>query len=240
MKTEYDYINSHFFECINRLKTNNSEYDVLFEIVSKNKTGLSELYQDILNKTIKQDNVDYVIFIHDDLEIHDQFFFDKLIKAHKIYDIVGLAGATSQDYSNIIMSSGQELPLVWHLRKTKPEHSRGIVSHVIPKGLNNSEFGHMNSAYFGPTPCKVAVIDGLFMSFKITSLIEKDEVFDRDFTFHHYDLAMACNAYKNKLSIGVYPIFCIHHGLGEYINDPEWHKMANLFKKKYHSIKLSV
>lgn len=240
MKTEYDYIDSHFFECINRLKNNNSEYDVSFEIVSKNKMGLSELYQDILNQTIEQNTADYVIFIHDDLEIHDQFFFDKLIKAHETYDIVGLAGATSQDYSDIIMPSGQELPLVWHLRKTKPEHGRGIVSHVIPKGLNNCEFGHINSAYFGPTPCRVAVIDGLFMSFNVAPLVEKDEVFDRDFTFHHYDMGACLRANQMGLTIGVYPIFCIHHGLGEYASDKTWHLMAEKFKQKYSNYKIEV
>jgi GT2 family glycosyltransferase len=238
MKTVEEYRNSHFFECIDKLENDNSEqYDVSIELFCENKTSLSELYQNCLNKSSKYD---YVIFMHDDLEIHDQFFFEKLIKAHEQYDIVGLAGATSQDYSTIIMPSGQELPLVWHLRKTKPEHGRGIVSHTIPKGFNGCEFSHINSAYFGPTPCRVAVIDGLFMSFKMESLKEKDEVFDRDFTFHHYDMGMAVRANIMSLTMGVYPIFCIHHGLGEYANDKTWHLMAEKFKQKYSNYKTEV
>jgi GT2 family glycosyltransferase len=238
MKTDEEYRNSHFFECINKLKNDNVEnHGVAIQVFTENRRGLSELYQECLNDN---KTFDYVVFIHDDLEIHDQFFFEKLIKAHEQYNIVGLAGATSQDYSNIIMPSGQELPLVWHLRKTKPEHGRGIVAHTIPEGLNGCEFSHINSAYFGPTPCKVAVIDGLFMSFKVRSLEEKDEVFDRDFTFHHYDMGMAVRANRMNLTMGVYPIFCIHHGLGEYASDKTWHIMAEKFKQKYGNYKIEV
>jgi len=239
MRTDEEFMQTQFYTCLQRLLDNSehSEHTVDIHIKSENKQGLSELYQDQLNL---HKSSDYVIFVHDDLEIHDQFLFEKLIKAHDKFDIVGIAGATSQDYSPISTNNGQELPLVWHLRKIKPEHGRGIVAHAIPKGFNNCEQSHINSAYYGPTPSHVCVIDGLFMSFKVSSLKDKDEVFDRDFTFHFYDLAMCVRANMMALTMGVYPVFCIHHGLGEFNSDPTWHSMANKFKEKYTNYKVAL
>lgn len=222
---KYDsFKNSNTYKCIKSVAENCKIHPIC-----ENSTGLSELYQNVLNES---DN-DIVLFMHDDLEIHDHFLVDKLIKAHEIYDIVGLAGSTTQNYNT-------NAPMVWHLCREKPEHSRGIVNHYIPKGFNNVEETHINSAYFGPTPSRVCVIDGLFMSFKMSSLKNKGEVFDREFTFHHYDLGLSCNAYDKGLSMGVWPIFTIHHGLGEFSNDPTWHNMAKKFKQKYGNKRLIV
>lgn len=198
--------------------------------ILENKTGLSELYQNVLNESV---DYDYVLFMHDDLEIHDHFLFKKLLKAHEQYDIVGLAGATTQDYS-------KDVPMVWHLSRERPEHSRGIVNHYIPKGFNGVAETHINSAYFGPTPGPVVVIDGLFMSFKMSSLKGKGEVFDRNYTFHHYDLAMCVKAYDMNLKIGVWPIFVIHYGLGEFADDKTWQRHAQEFKQQYGHRKLSL
>lgn len=217
-KQEYNtFKKSNTYKCISEVAKN-----CIIHPCCNNTTGLSELYQNVLNDS---DN-DIVLFMHDDLEIHDHYLVDKLLKAHQTYDIVGLAGATSQNYNT-------DKPMVWHLCREKPEHSRGIVSHYIPKGFNGVSETHINSAYFGPTPGSVVVIDGLFMSFKMSALKDKGEVFDRNFTFHHYDLAMCINAIEKGLTIGVWPIYCLHYGLGEFANDKIWQKHAIEFKQKY-------
>ena len=184
-------------------------HSVQIDIIGNNTTGLSELYQEILDNS---HNYDYVLFMHDDLEIHDHFLCAKLIAAHKSYDIVGLAGAQSQDYT-------LNVPLVWHLCKKHPGHGRGIVSHVIPKGFQNTSETYVNSAFFGPTPGKVAVIDGLFMSFKMSSVKNSPILFNSKYTFHYYDMAMCVNANDCGLEVGVWPIYCVHYGLGEFDND---------------------
>ncbi len=194
------------------------------DIVENNKKGLSKLYNE---KLIQYKDNDIVVFMHDDLEIHDQFLVDKLKVAHQHYDIVGLAGATTQSYNK-----GQ--PLVWHLSKDRPEDSRGIVSHFIPKGAMGGTIKetHYNSAYFGPTPGPVAVMDGLFMSFKMSALKDNYKIFDDEFDWHHYDMAMCLNAKERGLTMGVWPIFCVHRGLGEFADQVEWQKSAKLFNKK--------
>lgn len=187
--------------------------------IYENKVGLSELY----NMALLSLSSDYVVFMHDDVEIHDYFVFEKLIKAHEQYDIVGLAGSKSQDYG--------KLP-AWHLAQQQPSDARGIVAHYIPPQTGVYD-AHINSVYFGPTPASVVVIDGLFMSFKKDKIPVGATLFDDDFTFHFYDMAMCVKAERFSLSIGVWPIFVVHHGLGDFNADPLWHKLAIDFKTRY-------
>lgn len=242
MKTKDALEATNTYKCLVDIKdsfesrTGNS---VTLNPVFENRVGLSELYQNILNE--HSTTYDYCLFIHDDLEIHDYLVFDKLIEAHNNFDIVGIAGSTSQDYTDIVNPSGNLVPLVWHLRKKTPADGRGFVSHFVPKGsIMGNSVTHINSSYFGPTPCEVVVIDGLFLSFKTSSLKDKDEVFDRDFTFHFYDLGMCLRAKKMSLSIGVWPIYALHYGLGEYAGDPTWHKMAQIFRDRYNHYSNSI
>jgi hypothetical protein len=194
-----------------------------------NSIGLSELYQKVLSETTST----YILFMHDDLEIHDMFLFDKLIQAHTQFDIVGLAGTQSQDYRT------NNLP-AWHLCQKGEGHSRGIVSHFIPKGFQNCESSHINSNYFGPSPSKVVVIDGLFISIKVDKIPKGKDLFDKKYTFHFYDMCMSANAIKNQLSIGVWPIFVVHHGLGEFHDDELWNRLAIDFKSDYGMYSASV
>jgi GT2 family glycosyltransferase len=230
-KTVDDFQKSSTHACLNKLKTisENSNYQIILDVIDQNKKGLTEIMEDRLHNSIRSD---YIIFIHDDLEIHDSFIFEKLVLAHQKYDIVGIAGATSQDYSK------QGIPPVWHLSRTTAEDSRGIVSHYIPKGFANAPESHVNSVFFGPTPAEVVVIDGLFMSFKKSSFKNKKLEFDKDFSFHFYDMNLCISAVENNLKIGVYPIFCIHYGLGEYHSDPLWHSLAQKFMNKHSGKKI--
>lgn len=202
------------------------------EVIYENTLGLSLLYNHAIERY--KDSMDYLVFLHDDVEVHDAFFFDKLQKAHEVYNIVGLAGAINQDYTTAN-------PSVWHLSsKNGRVDSRGFVSHFIPKGWNGVQLTHVNSAYFGPTPHEVSVIDGLMMSVDLRKIRDlKSPLFDNDFNWHHYDMAMCLNAKQNNLSIGVWPIFVIHHGLGEFQNQ-EWENSNKLFKQKYGHICTSI
>jgi GT2 family glycosyltransferase len=222
------------FKCISRIiEANNMPYrgfNYFLQVFYENSIGLSELYQTYLNNT----GADYVVFIHDDLEIHDIMIFDKLVKAHEQYDIVGLAGSLSQDYTT-------DKPPAWHLAQMEPRHARGIVSHYIPKDCGGgTNEAYTNSVFFGPSPAQVVVIDGLFMSFKISSVPKDTELFDKDFTFHFYDLCLSCRAYNYGLKVGVWPIFAIHHGLGEFHSDPLWQKLMIDFRSRYRYYKASI
>jgi GT2 family glycosyltransferase len=64
-------------------------------------------------------------------------------------------------------------------------------------------------------------------------LFEKKVTFDEDFSWHNYDTSFCLRAKQAGLKIGVWPIFCIHHGLGEWQNEIEWQKADKKFKEKY-------
>lgn len=240
-KTEEEYKQTVQYKCLENLQVKQIRNDIspggwvstekiTITICEKNTTGLSKLYNYYLSSEDILDDI--IVFMHDDVEVHDQFFVEKLIKAHETYDIVGLAGATTQKYS-------RDKPTVWHHCKENPNDTRGIVAHYIPKGFNGVAENHYNSAYFGPTPAPVAVIDGLFMSVKGESLAGKNVTFDNDFDFHHYDMAFCVRAKKAGLNIGVWPIFVVHHGLGEF-NTPEWKTSHTKFLSKYDHVQTHI
>lgn len=198
-----------------------NELEVLYYY--ENKTGLSEIYN---NHIYQPASFDIVVFMHDDVEIHDMFFVEKIKNAHNQFDIVGLAGSSTQSYS-------KEKPSVWHLCSEKSEDMRGIVSHYIPKGFNGTQISHYNSVYFGPSPSPVVVVDGLFMSVNVRKCFETKTIFDDTFEWHNYDTSFCLRAKQAHLTIGVYPIFVVHHGLGEWQNNREWQEADKKFKTKY-------
>ena len=224
-KTEDEYRKSQAYLSLKAIQTNlvrrsDMVYtEFIISIFPENTTGLPELYNNVLAQDIdREDNI--IVFLHDDVEIHDIFFVEKLLKAHEKYDIVGLAGAATQKYD-------RDLPSVWHLSMAKPSDGRGFVSHAIP---HNG--GYINSAYFGPTPSSVVLIDGLMISVNRQVLNEKDIKFDESFKFHHYDMSFCYQANAKDAKIGVWPIFVIHHGLGEFDTD-DWRQSDKNFKQKY-------
>lgn len=186
------------------------EHNIHFDLVFKNKTGLSTLY----NQKIKQYPEEKLIFMHDDVEVHDKFFFEKLDVAFTMYDIVGLAGAKQAEVKS---------PAMWHLMCPRNALS-GFVSHYV--GPNT-----WNSSYFGTSPSRVLLLDGLFLAVDAKKLIDNDVYFDEDFDFHFYDLAFCFRANEKKLLMGTYPIFVVHHGLGE--PDKNWAELETKFIKRY-------
>lgn len=242
-KSLQEYEKTTQFQCLKRLQidyedNNRGEYypyeNFTIDIYYNNTIGLSQLYNDCLWNSCKDEDI--VVFLHDDVEIHDAFFVDKLKKAHEQYNIVGLAGATTQHYST-------DKPSVWHLCVQHNDSVKGFVSHYIYKGFHGAKESHYNSSYFGPTPGPVVVIDGLFISVdvkKVKDKLKEDLLFDGHFKWHHYDINMSICAYNHGVTIGVFPIFCIHHGLGEFINVPEWKQSHEQFLKKYNGFKMNV
>ena len=204
--------------------------DVQIELIvlPENTKGFGQLYNEYIDPV-----KDITVFMHDDLEIHDIGFLGKLIAAHRYSDIVGIAGAASQNYTNASTPA-------WHLCMNKREDGRGFLSHVIPKDIGGFPFPYINSSYFGPTPAPAVFVDGVFISFKGKVIKEKEVKFNEKYTFHHYDMSACAEAIKKGLTIGVYPIFGIHHGLGEFQNDPLWHKLAKEFLIDYKDYNKSI
>ena len=194
-----------------------------FEIVKDNSTGLPEVY----NRYLIEKNKDkIVLFVHDDLEIHDLNLVEKLNES--TWDITGLAGTAQfqiQDKN------------LWHVCAPREAHS-GSVTH--PLAIQNGNQIQVDpsrrlSTLFGPAPQRCLVLDGLFIAVDVEKVLEVNWQFDERHKFHHYDISSCLLANEKKLKMGTYPIFVVHHGLGNSFMTPEWEESNNIFKASWQN-----
>ena len=188
--------------------------------ITQNKVGLGKAY----NKFLSDNPIyDYVLFVHDDMWIDDAGFIFKLEEAHKEYDLIGLAGGV-----NPILKA----PALWHLMcgGFQGGNLRGFAGHYHSDGKTTS------ITNFGPSPARVAVIDGAFMSLNVKRAVEVNWKFNENYTFHHYDLSSCLDANKKKLKLGVVPILTYHNSPGlRDINDKTFTENQAKFLKEYAS-----
>jgi len=187
---------------------------------SSNSEGLSKNYNVFLSENI--DRFDYIVFLHDDVYVDDFNISNKLIEAHKEYDIVGLAGGVNPTISK---------PALWHLMCGGfGPNLRGAVFHYA----NDKQFFATN---FGLTPSRVAILDGLFLSVSTDSVNKSGWKFNEDYDFHHYDIASCIDANQKKLKLGVYPIWVIHKSPGLLnINDKSFSDSQEKFIRNYSNL----
>ena len=188
------------------------------QFVTQNKTGLSKVYNKFLTKDYSQ-----IIFIHDDMWIDDAGFLTKLEEGHNKYDIIGLAGGL-----NPVIKA----PALWHIMcgGFNGNNLRGFAGHYLPDGTTTS------ITNFGPSPARVAIIDGAFISVNVNKTKKVDWMFNENYTFHHYDISSCIDANKKKLKIGVVPILSYHNSPGlRDINDKTFNENQTKFLQEYAS-----
>lgn len=188
-------------------------------IKAENTTGLSEQYNNFLN-TYKNTDTEWLVLVHDDVYIDDGRMVEKLKEARKHnYDIVGLAGCRDP---RIVQYN------LWHIMADKTK-LHGIVCHPCNRD-------QIMSTCFGPTPSRVAIIDGLFMAVHIPSVKENAWKFNENYRFHHYDISSCIDANKHKLRIGVMPINVIHTSPGlQSVEEKSWSDSNKRFITEYGS-----
>jgi hypothetical protein len=194
-----------------------------FEIVKDNSAGLPEVY----NRYLTEKNKDkLLLLVHDDLEIHDLNLVEKLNGSP--WDITGLAGAGTFEFKD---------KNLWHTC-SKRESQSGTVFHPLCWQEGNQlkvDPSRLLGTTFGPVPSRALILDALFMCINVEKALEADFKFDTDFKFHHWDISSCLIANERKLKMGTYPIFCLHHGLGNSFMTPEWEESNKKFKEKWQS-----
>jgi hypothetical protein len=194
-----------------------------FEIVKDNSSGLPEVYNCYINEKNK-DKI--VLFVHDDLEIHDLNLVEKLNESP--WDITGLAGGGTFEFKD---------KNLWHIC-SKRETQSGSVSHPLCWQENNQlkvDSSRQITTTFGPWPQRCLVLDGLFLAVDIEKALEKEWRFDERHKFHHYDISSCLLANEKKLTMGTWPIFTLHHGLGNSFLTPEWEESNKIFKENWQN-----
>ena len=188
------------------------------DMVWENADGLPVVYNRKLAQ-YAQSEVEFLVFSHDDVYLDDLKLCSKLETAHHNlgYDIIGAAGATKVRVA---------YPSLWHLM-SEPKDRRGYVHHF-------AKTGQVSCTSFGPTPSRVAVVDGLFIAVHLPSILESGWKFNENYDFHHYDLASCLDALAKGLKIGVYPVHLIHEspGLDSFTN-PRWCASNERFLAEY-------
>lgn len=225
MKTAFYFATRQFepentlaYKSILRIKDKISPLELFYD--SNNQLGLSERYNQILNK--HSNNFDNIVFIHDDVFVDDALVCEKLERAHSKFDIVGLAGGVNPKI---------KAPALWHLMcgGFNGGNLYGAVSHPC----TSDQIMFTN---FGPTPARVAILDGLFLSILTKRTNETKWRFNENYNFHHYDIASCLDANKHKLKLGVAPIWVMHNSPGLLsFEDKNFLQSQEKFLKEYSS-----
>ena len=193
-----------------------TDYDVDVVVKKQNKENIGKHYNRVIDMAVTED-YDWIILMHDDIQMDDYGFRDKLQEAFKEYDVVGLAGAKQAEIKQ---------PALWHLM-SKQEDWSGAVAHPA----NDKQIFMTN---FGPTPQRCLILDGLFLAIKVSSL-NSDLRFDENIPAiaHHYDLDFCLQANKHKLKLTTWPIWAIHKSPGLDKPDPSFAASEKYFIDKW-------
>lgn len=195
------------------LRALEKDHRVETKVFAENTRGLSTVYNEVLYDPENKNTT--VLFVHDDVEIHDLFLVDKLLTSP--YSITGVAGTKSHDK--------RSKNRAWHIA-SKREDYVGEAGHFHPSK------GYWTTV-FGPTNSRALVVDGLFIACKVNDVVNANLKFDETFQFHFYDIAFCLRANKQKVTCGVLPVCLYHHGLGDSMNTEEWRKSNELFLLQY-------
>jgi len=181
----------------------------------ENKIGLGELYQTQLEKCEK--DIDYLLFVHDDLAIYDSFFMEKLDEGFKHAGVVGLAGST------IINMRGTKL--AWH--NCRREHVRGTVGH--PYINDNYQTFYNTFGVCGPG-ADVACIDGLFIGLNM-KVCRGKTLFSPLFKWDFYDFSFSVLCAFEGIKINIPGLICKHFSHGEGLRNDNYDKTQKIFLK---------
>lgn len=209
------------YQSLGYMSATNKNAELKLEITENNTEGLPTVYNRYLTKSVLKKH-DIVLFVHDDVYVDDLRLKGKLYNnLNEMYDIVGLAGCIKPVIKK---------PVLWHVMSHR-DNLRGFVHHE-QKIADDQIATRVTS--FGYTPCRVAIVDGLFMAVNLKRVLQTDWKFNEEFNFHHYDIAACLDANKYKLKIGVAPIHVIHSSPGLLdIRDVSWSQSQDKFIQLY-------
>jgi GT2 family glycosyltransferase len=176
-----------------------------------NKRGLSEVYNEAIDKATPDDRL---VFCHDDVWIFDKHFVERVERALDRFDVFGVCGCINRSPKQVVWFSG------WG---TGAKLS-GSVAFV--------HGGHLRLTEYGSAPEPVVLLDGLLIGARADKLKATGARFDAQFRYHFYDLDFSRAAEAAGLSIGTWPIAVAHESWGNYDSD-EWRNSRDAYLAKW-------
>jgi GT2 family glycosyltransferase len=193
---------------------------ISIDIRYQNKEGLSSVYNSHLQNS---NEVDVLLFVHDDIWLDDPQWLPKIMVALDRFDIVGVAGNTriSPNQPAWLFSKMEDGKFSWD-----SAHLSGAVAHgQLSKG---------QISVYGPTPAKCELLDGAFIAVRCSYAHRAGVLFDEQFDFHFYDMDFCRTARRAGLSLGTWPISVTHQSSGSFGN-PSWSTAHSQYWKKWKS-----
>lgn len=188
----------------------------VISLENNKKTGLSQFYNECIERF---KDAEKLVFVHDDVDIINKDLDYQVTQALKMYDVVGVAGCINP---KIIERN------LWHWMAGDIKNCRGIAGHPY-----DEKSFHVTA--FGPTPSRVAIVDGVFIAMNPSKIYQSGTKFDPQFTFHHYDIDFSLTCNKNGHRIGVYPILINHQSPGLKEFNQTWNDSNQKFITKWKS-----
>jgi glycosyltransferase involved in cell wall biosynthesis len=175
--------------------------NVILNVSYNNTEGLPTVY----NLALQQSQSDIMVFLHDDIWIEDDLFLEKVLRALRDFDIIGVAGNTR-------ISKRQPAWLFKEIKGDQFIWDHGYLSGVVKHGTPN----HSSATSYGPTPAECKLLDGVFLAGNTKNMLQSKTHFDERFKFHFYDLDLCRTASKNGLRLGTWPIEILHLSIGAF------------------------
>lgn len=202
------------------------------------KWGLPEVY----NAAIAECPSDrHLLFVHDDVYLHDLFLQHRVAEALRHADVVGLAGSRGSDLSQPSWGLGFDAdlkPVGWQTAQSRPPEGivlSGAVSHVsryLEPGDPRSHVPAPSLGLYGNFPTECDLLDGLFLACDVGLLREHGVRFDERLRFHLYDLDFCRTAKRAGLRLSTWPIL-VSHGSGGNFDTDEFRAAARTYLEKW-------
>lgn len=188
---------------------------VRLALAVQNKAGLPSIYNRAITPALR-DAV--LVFVHDDVWIDDVFFVQHLLQGLAQYDVVGLAGNRR---------CLPEAP-AWSFKNDGMAWDSDYLSGVVCHGPK--PFGP--PSVYGPVPSEVALLDGVLLAARCSTLLDAGVRFDERFDFHFYDLDFCRTARAAGLRLGTFSSGVTHVSGGSF-GSPSWRAGLQRYRQKW-------
>ncbi len=197
--------------------------------VGERREGLPEVYNRAIDNA---EPADTLIFVHDDVYLHDWYTPLRVAEALERFDIVGLAGAANSapEEPNWGLAFSPEMQCMgWQ----KDLMASGAVAHgYVDSEEDCCHEDRLQLSIYGVSPLPCMSLDGLFLVARVSTLHSIGVRFDERFPFHCYDRAFCRLAIQKGLRLGTWPIAVTHASEGAFAS-PEYRQAGALYRKVF-------
>ena len=202
-----------------------------FDNQGERRLGLSTLYNRALEECPAER---WLLFVHDDVYLHDPFIEQRIDEGLQENDILGLAGSRGGDLSepSWALAFNEKLDGIGWQDDPRVQRSGFVSHHLEPVQPSSTTPPPVLLSGFGDVPARCDLLDGLFLAVDPVEVRERNVRFDERFAFHFYDLDFCRSALGSGLWLSTWPIL-VTHGSGGAFGTPAWKDAARLYLDKW-------